>query len=133
MIKIATITGVHCYGAIPPYDFADVYIAPGVDILKHSYFSELNLKFDWIEAQLAFFILMKAIMAYIKEALNKSGRDLSRPLVPDLPAAGRRGSTTYIPVGESVQDLVQTQLASKSMTDFIARLSDFRAAHPCAT
>ena len=44
------------------------------------------------------------------KALNESILDSSRPLVPDLPAcllrqaAGRRGSTTYIPVGKSTQD-----------------------------
>ena len=46
---------------------------------------------------------------------------LSRPLVPDLPAAGRRGSTTRIPSGVHPQARarkveMRTRLAAKPMT-----------------
>ena len=58
----------------------------------------------------------------VKEALIESilpawpaDRDFSRPLVPDLPAAGRRGSTT-------AQLSSPNALASKSMTDVISQI-----------
>ena len=47
--------------------------------------------------------------------MNKSIQDFSRPLVPDLPAAGRRGSTTYVPVG--VGRLFQTCLLQAGRND----------------
>ena len=41
----------------PACDFEDIYISPGANILKHSYFAERNLKPDRIEGGLAFFSL----------------------------------------------------------------------------
>ena len=46
---------------------------------------------------------IKDDLLFLMEALNESILDSSRPLVPDLPAAGRRGSTTCIHAGESTQ------------------------------
>ena len=51
----------------------------------------------------------------VKASLIESILDSSRPLVPDLPASGKRGSTT--PRLSS-----PNALASKSMTDVITRL-----------
>ena len=55
--------------------------------------------------------------ASIQEALNKSIRDLSWPLVPDLPAAGRRGAAPCIPVGEEAQgkDVITTVLQNQCL------------------
>ena len=66
----------------------------------------------------------------VKEALIESilpawpaDRDFSRPLVPDLPAAGRRGSTTTRSSVNSAEPLSSPNaLASKSMTDVISQI-----------
>ena len=68
----------------------------------------------------------------ILEALNKSILDFSRRLVPDLPAAGRRRSTTYIPVGvhpcrreRASCSAIFTLLQNQSL------MSQILATHPC--
>ena len=59
----------------------------------------------------------------VTEVMIASILDASRPLVPDLPAAGRRGSTMVRSSVSSAEPLNSPNaLASKSMTDVIARL-----------
>ena len=58
-----------------------------------------------------------------RRQVNPCG-NLSRPFVPDLPAAGRRASITCIHAGEGTRAIAQPRLAARSRTGVIARLLD---------